>query len=77
MFHTLAEKCNALTSPFICQVRYEMEKLHSLTFLVTLRSHGKKKYYQQEKYDHLQEETIFPQYCILKPNPTNRLIKFC
>jgi len=36
MFHTLADESNALTSPFISQVRYEVEKLNSLTFLATL-----------------------------------------
>jgi hypothetical protein len=37
MFHTLAEESNVLTSPFSSQVRYEVEKLNSLSFLATLR----------------------------------------
>jgi hypothetical protein len=60
MFHMLAEKCNALTSPFICQVRYEKEKLHSLTFLVTLRRHGKKNIFSKKSTTTCRKKQYFP-----------------
>jgi hypothetical protein len=51
MFHALAEESNALTSPFINQVRYEVEKLSSLIFLATYGTGRGQEYFQQEEYD--------------------------